>query len=150
MAKKKLTKAQQTAQGITIIVVVIVIALIVGIMMQLVNYDLKFDGGIHWEPKVGVSNVGSITIDNGKPETLTFRVSVPSGMDGVQFRISRFKNFMWIGQSYQTASGLKQVGGLSGGKTYYVQVRSYKKGVLGRKVFGAWSGIKQKLVREKK
>lgn len=151
MAKKKLTSAQQTAQGLGVVLAVIAIAAVIGLLMQFANYKLENGkNGLEWVPRIGVSSVTGIQIDDSKANTLTFRVKLPASVDGVQFRVSRWKNVMWIGQNYQTASGIKQVGGLKGGKTYYVQVRSYKDGGLGRKVFGSWSAISSRRVREKR
>lgn len=139
------SKAKTNTKGLGIIVFVLVMFFVVAFLNYLSNY--KFENG-KWVARAGVASVAGIQIDDSKAKTLTLRVKVPSGMDGVQFRVCRFEHVMWLGQMYQTASGIKQVGGLKGGKTYYVQVRAYKSSGLNRKVFGSWSGVTGRRVRE--
>ena len=131
MAKKKVSNAKLAGQTVSVLAIMAVIILLITLALQLQNYKLSITSdGIIWLPRTNVSPISHINIDNSTPEKLILQADVPMGCDGVQFRVARNEKLLWIGQVYQTDKGYKILGRLKGGKMYYVQARTFKKGVL--------------------
>ncbi len=150
MASKKVSNVKLAGQAVSVIVIMILLSGLVMMALQFQNYTLSISSsGIKWIPRSNVSVVGGIRVDNTEPEKLTLQANVPSGCDGVQFRLSTFQNATWFGQMYLADHGYKTLGKLHGGKNYYIQVRAYKKGVLNRNIYGPWSPVKVVKVRKK-
>ena len=78
---------------------------------------------------------------------MTVAISAKSGMSGYQYRYATTKKGL-AKAAVKTASSKKvTVKKLKSKKTYYVQVRTYKKTATGKKVYSAWSTAKRVKVK---
>lgn len=124
---------------------VIVFIMYAGLVLR--DYKLVFDGGIKLVAKSGVPGAPGFVLDAGSPEKLTVRIT-ENGAIAYDVQVSSFKN-MFFSRTYRTQTGLKSIGLMKGGKTYYVRVRSIgEKPGTTRKVTGQWSGVKSVKIKE--
>ena len=96
----------------------------------------------HWK-KVSVKTASKPTLKNIKTRKVTVKIKKVSGASGYQIRYS-LKSNMKSSKTATTTSTTKTLTNLKKGKTYYVQVRAYKKDSKGNRVYGSWSS-KQKV-----
>ena len=96
----------------------------------------------HWK-KVSVKQASKPTLKNIKTRKVTVKIKKVSGASGYQIRYS-LKSNMKSSKTATTTSLTKTLTNLKKGKTYYVQVRAYKKDSKGNRVYGSWSN-KQKV-----
>ncbi len=149
MAKKKVSNAKLAGQTVSVLVIMVILTGLIFFALQLQNYRLSVSAeGIKWIPRQNVATIARLSIDNSASEKLILQADVPRGCDGVQFRVARNQNLLWIGSVYQTDRGYKILGKLKGGKMYYIQARSFRKGVLNRNVCGPWTSPRAVMVRK--
>ena len=112
------------------------------------DYELQTTAdGVHWVSKTPVPRVSYLSLKSEEAGKILMITREVQGVEGYEFRISRFKN-MWFSQTYRTTKTEKEIGMMKEGKTYYVQVRGYKKNAGGRTVFGLYSNQKGCTIRK--
>lgn len=132
--------------GLVVVLVGFVVLMSFGLILR--DYKLTNTGeGLHWVAKVPVPRVSGLHLSSEEAGKLEMKVTEVAGVDGYEFRVSRFKN-MWFAKSYRTTQLTKELGMMSQGKIYYVQVRGYKKLSNGRTVFGLYSSRKGCTIRQ--
>ncbi|MCR5641028.1 MAG: hypothetical protein K6G04_06705 [Lachnospiraceae bacterium] len=132
------------------VLVLVLVAFVLLMSFGLVLRDYKLENtadGLHWVAKVPVPRVSGLTLKSEEAGKLTMSTTEVAGVEGYEFRVSRFKN-MWFAKSYRTTQLSKELGMMKEGKTYYVQVRGYKKNTAGRTVFGLYSNMKGCTIRK--
>lgn len=78
---------------------------------------------------------------------MTVAISAKSGMSGYQYRYATTKSGLAKASIKTTTSKKVTVKKLKSKKTYYVQVRTFKKTATGKKVYSAWSTAKKVKVK---
>lgn len=86
-------------------------------------------------------------LQNKKSRKITVTIKKVSGAAGYQIRYSTKSN-MKSAKTVTTASVTATISKLAKGKTYYVQVRAYKKDSTNTKVTGSWSAKKTVTIRK--
>ena len=131
-----------------LLIVLVGFCVLMSFGLVLRDYELRTTAdGVHWVSKTPVPRLTSLTLKSEKAGKIEMSTREVDGVDGYEFRVSRFKN-MWFSKTYRTTKTTKELGMMKEGKTYYVQVRGYKKNSGGRTVFGLYSNQKGCTIRK--
>ncbi|MGN0715809.1 MAG: sirohydrochlorin cobaltochelatase, partial [Anaerovoracaceae bacterium] len=93
--------------------------------------------------KAAVAKSTTATVKSAK-KAFTVKITAKSGMSGYQYRYATTKSKLTSAKIRSASAGKTfTVKNLSSKKTYYVQVRTYKKTPSGKKVYSKWSTAKK-------
>ena len=93
--------------------------------------------------KAAVAKATTATVKSAK-KAFTVKITAKSGMSGYEYRYATTKSKLTTAKVRSARAGKTfTVKNLSSKKTYYVQVRTYKKTPSGKKVYSKWSTAKK-------
>ncbi|MDD6814885.1 MAG: sirohydrochlorin cobaltochelatase [Firmicutes bacterium] len=93
--------------------------------------------------KAAVAKSTTATVKSAK-KAFTVKITAKSGMSGYEYRYATSKSKLTTAKVRSAKAGKTfTVKNLSSKKTYYVQVRTYKKTPSGKKVYSKWSTAKK-------
>ena len=93
--------------------------------------------------KAAVAKATTATVKSAK-KAFTVKITAKSGMSGYEYRYATTKSKLTTTKVRSARAGKTfTVKNLSSKKTYYVQVRTYKKTPSGKKVYSKWSTAKK-------
>ncbi len=93
--------------------------------------------------KAAVAKSTTATVKSAK-KAFTVKITAKSGMSGYEYRYATTKSKLTTAKVRSAKAGKTfTVKNLSSKKTYYVQVRTYKKTPSGKKVYSKWSTAKK-------
>ena len=93
--------------------------------------------------KAAVAKSTTATVKSAK-KAFTVKITAKSGMSGYEYRYATTKSKLTTAKVRSARAGKTfTVKNLSSKKTYYVQVRTYKKTPSGKKVYSKWSTAKK-------
>ena len=93
--------------------------------------------------KAAVAKSTTATVKSAK-KAFTLKITAKSGMSGYEYRYATSKSKLTTAKVRSAKAGTTvTVKNLSSKKTYYVQVRTYKKTPSGKKVYSKWSTAKK-------